>query len=182
MAFVKFIGLRAAIDAGLPFIAYGWSPGQAPVQSSVWRLTPDMLRESHEALFRPLCEHIDGRRLRPYFLEERHWAAEDRIPCQINPLAFRETPEEEIIETISGLGWEQPEGLDANSTNCLLNSYAIHEHQKRFGFHPYAFELATLVRKGLMDRETALRRLAAPPSPSLVRDVSDWLGEGLSWG
>ena len=34
--------------------------------------------------------------------------------------------------------------IDANTTNCLLNSFANTNHMERYGFHPYVFELAKL--------------------------------------
>ena len=64
----------------------------------------------------------------------------------------------------------------ANSTNCLLNSYAINVHLEQSGFHPYVAELAGLVREGRMSREEALERINTPPNEKVVNFVTDRLG------
>jgi len=61
--------------------------------------------------------------------------------------------------------------VDANSTNCLLNSLANSVHQERHGFHPYAFEMAKLVREGYLDRRTALEKLNKAEDPATVDAV-----------
>lgn len=43
---------------------------------------------------------------------------------------------------------EAPELNDSNSTNCTLNSFACYNHLEKYGFHPYAFDIAGLVRSG----------------------------------
>jgi hypothetical protein len=80
-----------------------------------------------------------------------------------------------IYENILGLGWKAPDGVDANSTNCLLNSFANIVHKQRLGFHPYASELANLVREGYIDRITALKRLNQQEDPALVSMVQEKL-------
>lgn len=35
ISFVKFITLKMALEKDIPFIGYGWSPGQVPIQSSI---------------------------------------------------------------------------------------------------------------------------------------------------
>ena len=40
-----------------------------------------------------------------------------------------------------------------------LNDLGILNHRQRYGFNPYVGELADLVRKGLMDREVAIRKV-----------------------
>ena len=56
------------------------------------------------------------------------------------------------------LNWEKPLDTDPNSTNCLLNAYANTVHEKKFGFNQYVFEVAKLVREGVMTREEGLSR------------------------
>ena len=77
----------------------------------------------------------------------------------MNPMAFLEYDIDAIYENISRFGWKKPEAVDANSTNCLLNSFANLVHKQHLSYHPYAFELANLVREGYMDRDTAIKRL-----------------------
>jgi len=64
-----------------------------------------------------------------------------------------------------------PVDTDSNSTNCLLNSFANLVHKQRFGFHPYAFELAKLVREGYLERDEALKRLEQAEDQNTVELV-----------
>jgi tRNA(Ile)-lysidine synthase TilS/MesJ len=171
MAIVKSSALRFALEKDIPFVAFGWSPGQAPITSSIMRNNPDMVRMMQKTLFDPL-HRIAGDDIRPYFLEEKHFSGDYHFPYNIHPLAFMDYSEERIYEHISGLGWKAPDDVDANSTNCLLNSFANVVHVGRFGYHPYAFELANLVREGYLDRSSALdklRRMENPESTALAR-------------
>ncbi len=156
---VKFIALRIAIEKGIPLIAFGWSPGQAPLRAAILRTNPQFL----EAAQRPLLDLLRrrfGEEVRAYFLEEEHLHDPDRCPSYVHPLAFHQYDEERIHARLAELGWERPGDTDPNSTNCLLNAYANHVHQERFGYNPYVFEIASLVRRGILPREEGLRRLA----------------------
>ena len=175
MGIIKYSALRIALEKEIPFIAYGWSPGQAPVTSSVMLNNPQMAKKMQESLYRPLYQ-IAGDEIRPYFLEDKHFTDFYRFPYNIHPLAFLDYNEEKIYETITGLGWKAPEDVDANSTNCLLNSFANNAHKQQFGFHPYAFELANLVREGYMTRTTAIERLNRQEDPHLIETVGNRLG------
>ncbi|MBW2072885.1 MAG: hypothetical protein JRI89_16770, partial [Deltaproteobacteria bacterium] len=79
--------------------------------------------------------------------------------------------ERKIVEEIQALGWQPPADTDSNSSNCLLNSLGIESHLQKFGFHPYAFELAGLVREGYLSRAEGLARLAARPDEKIVSEV-----------
>jgi tRNA(Ile)-lysidine synthase TilS/MesJ len=172
MAIVKSSALRFALEKDIPFVAFGWSPGQAPITSSIMRNNPEMVRMMQKTLFDPLYK-IAGDDIRPYFLEEKHFSGAYRFPYNIHPLAFMEYSEEDIYRDIARFGWEAPQDVDANSTNCLLNSFANVVHIDRFGFHPYAFELANLVRDGYLDRSSALdklRRMEHPEATALAKE------------
>lgn len=181
MAIVKYSTLRIALEKNIPFIAYGWSPGQAPVTSSIIKNNPQMAKFMQKSLYNPLYQ-IVGSEIRPYFLEDRHFTGSYRFPYYIHPLAFLEYNEEKVYQDISRLGWEPPKDVDANSTNCLLNSFANVVHKQRLGFHPYAFELANLVREGYLNRQTALARLNEKENPDIVAMVKAKLAmkEGAS--
>jgi len=112
----------------------------------------------------------------PFLLRERHFDLFSGNTYNICPLAFLVYNERKILNEIRALGWEPPEDTDANSTNCLLNAFANKVHQERFGFHPYAFEIAGLVREGHMTREAGLKRLSTPPDSSIVESVARKLG------
>jgi len=170
MGLVKFIALRMAIESNIPFIVYGWSPGQAPITASIFRNNPSMIRSMQKAIFDPMHEAA-GSGLENYFLTEEHFATEGRFPYNISPLAFLEYDEDRIHETITKLGWERPKDTDPNSTNCLLNSYANRIHMESFGYNPYVFELAKLVREGYMDRGEAIERLETEQNEDMIAYV-----------
>lgn len=182
MNFTKSILLKYAIVLGIPLIAYGWSPGQAPIQSSVMKWNLSMIHQT-QSVMKNTFKHILKDDLSPYLLGEREFEklkelerAEGIFLFNIHPLAFLGYNEERIIEEIKQLGWLDPKDTDANSTNCLLNGYANQTHQGKYGFHPYAFEIAGLVREGYLGREEGLRKLSVPPDPVVVSYVKEKLG------
>jgi hypothetical protein len=170
MGLVKFIALRMAVESGIPFITYGWSPGQAPVEASIFQNNPSMVRSMQKVLLEPM-RAVAGPDIERYFLTEEHFAAVDRFPHNISPLAFFDYDEEAIIERIGELGWKKPDDTDPNSTNCLLNAFANKVHRDRLQFNPYSFELAKLVREGYMDRDEAIARLEQPENPEILKMV-----------
>lgn len=183
MNLVKSYVLKTAIENGISFIAYGWSPGQAPIQSSVMALNHSMIQQMQKMVTNTL-KSIMGDDLAPFILSDRHYALIEMKSADsgkglfynIHPLSFLEYDETHIIETIKGFGWEDPKDTDANSTNCLLNSFANIIHQEEYGFHPYAFEIAGLVRNGHMSREEGLKKLSTPSDNKTISYVKQKLG------
>jgi hypothetical protein len=119
---------------------------------------------------------VAGPGIERYFLAEEHFAAADRFPHNISPLAFFDYDEDAIIERIGALGWKKPDDTDPNSTNCLLNAFANKVHRDRLQFNPYSFELAKLVREGYMDRDEAIMRLEMPENLEILKMVRKRLG------
>lgn len=175
MGIVKYSTLRMALEKNIPFIAYGWSPGQAPVTSSVIETGPRMVRLMQRPVFEALYG-VAGDDVRAYFPEQKHFEGGYRFPYLVHPLAFTRYDEAEIFRDIARLGWEPPADVDPDSTNCLLNAFANLVHKQRLGFHPYAYELANLVRDGYLDRQTAIDRLAQPEDPQVLAMVRARLG------
>jgi hypothetical protein len=136
---------------------------------------PSMVKAMQKAVYDPLYKLV-GDEIRPYFLEKEHFTDSKCFPYNIHPLAFLEYSEEEIYRNISSMGWKAPVDVDPNSTNCLLNSYAIVVHKERFQFHPYAFELSGLVRQGYLDRDLALKRLQQEEDHAVIDRVKKKLG------
>jgi hypothetical protein len=170
MALAKGIGLRLALEREIPLLAYGWSPGQAPLSAALFRTTPSMLRAFLRTAMAPLQKATDGK-IQPYFPQERHLEAAQELPYNVSPLGFLEYDEASALRRIGGLGWQRPQDTDPNSTNCLLNSFANQVHMEQMGYHPYVMELASLVREGYMSRQEALSRLEAATSPEVVAAV-----------
>ena len=175
MGLVKSITLKIAIEKHIPFIGYGWSPGQAPVQSSVMKVNVGFIRSSQKSFFDPLFK-IAGDDIKPYFLNESDFKRLESDIYNIHPLAFLEYNEEKIYKRIQELGWEQPKDTDSNSSNCLLNSFANQVHIKKYGFHPYAFEVSGLVRAGVMTREAGIEKIEAPQDEKTIQQVKEKLG------
>jgi hypothetical protein len=80
-------------------------------------------------------------------------------PYNINLLTLEDITENEIIEQILPLVWEKPKDVDGCSTNCVINVFNNHVHEKHFGYSPYELELSHLIRKNLLSREEALDKL-----------------------
>ena len=175
MGLVKFFSLRSALEKDIPFIAYGWSPGQAPLSSSIFKNNGEMVKTMQKAIFDPLHK-IAGDEIKPYFLNQDHFDKDREFPYNVSPLAFLEYDEDKIFKVMQDLGWKRPEETDPNSTNCLLNGFANLVHKERFGFHPYALELANLVRERYLDRQEALDIINAPEDSETVDRVRKKLG------
>ena len=174
MGLVKSITLRIAIEQRVPVVVYGWSPGQAPVSASFFRLNAPMIRQMEGARLAPLIVAA-GDALAPYMLTDAHLASEP-MPYSVNPLAFHDYSEQQFMEDIRQMGWQPPTDTDGNSTNCLLNSLAIRLHLKDYGFHPYASEIADLVRGGMMTREEGLAKLNDIGSAEVAEQAARRLG------
>jgi hypothetical protein len=174
MGIVKFITLRMAVEKGITFIAYGWSPGQAPIEASIFKNNPSMIRSMQKVLLEPM-RNVVGSAIDNYFLTEEHFAQPERFPYSVSPLAFLNYDEGAIFEKIERIGWHKPDDTDPNSTNCLLNAFANKIHREQFQFHPYAFELAKLVREGYLDRQEAISRLETVEDASVIERVRERL-------
>ena len=172
---VKSFTLKTALEKGIMLIGFGWSPGQAPVQSSVIRTNPALIRATQAAIQGPLSR-LAGEEVNPYFLEERHFAHAEGFPYNVHPLAFLRYDEDEIIRDISQIGWQMPDDTDSNSTNCLLNAFANDVHIKRFKFHPYVWEIANMVREGVMSREEGHKKIYGDQPPGLMKIAKEKLG------
>lgn len=164
---VKAIVLRTAIEKDIPFVGFGWSPGQAPVNASVMKTNAPLARATQKAIHEPL-RGIVGGVVDPYFVTEEQFSAPERFPWNVHPLAFLDYNEERIIARNRELGWEKPTDTDANSTNCLLNAFANQVHKDRYGFHPYAWEIANMVRSGAMTRAEGLGKVGTPEDVGMV--------------
>lgn len=174
MSLAKGIGLRMALAEDIPTLAYGWSPGQAPLVSAVFNRTPEMTRSMMRALTAPL-EQLIGDAVRPYFPQKERLDEVEQVPWDVHPLAFLDYDERQIVDSIGALGWQRPPDTDANSSNCLLNAFANVVHKDQTGYHPYVMELASLVRQGYLSREEALERLETPEDPTTVQRVKEKL-------
>ena len=167
ISFVKGITLRTALEKKIPFVGYGWSPGQAPVQASVMKTNPSFMKESQKATLQPLHE-IAGDALLPFFVTDEQFAQKELFPWNIHPLAFLKYDESEIVERIKEYGWERPNDTDPNSSNCTLNAFANQVHRNRYDFHPYVWEIANMVRTGVLTRDEGIEKIEPPEDTGMV--------------
>jgi len=165
---VKGIVLRTAIEKEIPFVGFGWSPGQAPVQASVMKTNARMMQSTQKAIYTPL-HNIAGDAVNPFFVTEAQFAHPENFPWNIHPLAFLEYNEEKLVKRNNEIGWEKPDDTDPNSSNCILNAYANHVHRQKYGFHPYVWEIANMVREGVMSREEGLAKIEPPEDAHMVK-------------
>ncbi len=175
LALIRFSGFRIAIEKKIPFLVFGLSPGQAPIVTSVFKTNADMIRKMQEAIYIPLRKHLHEL-VDPYFLQSDHFDRTEDFPYSINPLAFLDYNEQEMLSSVQKLGWKKPQDTDANSTNCLLNALANQIHMERFGYNPYLAEVAGLVRSGTLSREEALQRMNTPTEREQVTIIKKELG------
>jgi tRNA(Ile)-lysidine synthase TilS/MesJ len=165
---VKSLVLKTALEMSIPLVAFGWSPGQAPIQSAIMKTNPSLIRQNQKALTIGLSSHLDSP-LISYLLPPAYYDLyKDHFPYNIHPLAFFDYDEEKIMAELESIGWKQPTNTDTNSTNCLLNAFANQCHLDRHKFHPYVFEIANMVRQGVMSREDGLEKIYSPQNPDQV--------------
>lgn len=155
---VKAVCLKTAIEMDIPLTAYGWSPGQAPLESAIMKNNPAFIRSAQQAILKPLRE-VAGHEIEAYFLTERHYTDVEKFPYNIHPMAWEYYNEGMILEELQKIGWRAPRDTDSNSTNCLLNAFANDVHMKKYGFHPYVWEISNMVRDGIMTREEGYRKI-----------------------
>ncbi len=157
---VKSMAYKEAILRSIPLICFGWTPGQIGLNKQIVTLDYKMVKSN----FKPLKEKVInslGIEYSPLYLTDEFIDIhKESLPSLFYPFPSHTYDEKAIFETISKYGWEKPENIDSNSTNCMMNSYAIKNHFDRFGFHPYALELSQLVREGVMTREEAFKRIS----------------------
>ena len=158
MAIVKTVCLKMALEQNIPMIGYGWSPGQAPVQSAIMRTNPALYKMTQQTVIGPLRE-VAGDAILAYFLNDQHFAEPEKFPWNVHPLAWEHYDEGLILKEIEKYGWRAPQDTDSNSTNCLLNAFANDVHMKRYNFHPYVWEIANMVRDGVMGREEGMEKI-----------------------
>ena len=169
--------LKLAFLMNVPVIAGGYIGGQVPRDSAVLKMNLRTLQRGRATTQANYVERF-GKAAPQYFdLPDLGDESDERCTITIiNPLLTIPYIEEEVIEKIKPLGWVHPKDTGANSSNCRLNDLGILNHQRRHGFNPYVGELADLVRKGLMDREVALKKVESKLDEKDMAPLMEKLG------
>ncbi len=159
---VNNLSLKTAIEKNIPMVMLGNSPGQL-IQSENELIYQDnkIPYELKKKLFKPLSDKV-GSEIYDYFLLSKEQYKIKPFPYIINPFPIIGYDEKIIYQTIAKLGWQKPDDVDPNSTNCQLNSFGIIKHKEKLNFHPYDYEMSMLVRLGIISREEALKRIEDP--------------------
>jgi hypothetical protein len=183
MNLVKSVVLKLAVEKGVPLIAYGWSPAQAPIESSVMRVNGPMIGRAYRKMKENLLQ-IMGEDAVPFLLKDDQVQRLEKVDKgseggflhYIYPLFVWSYDEGEILDELDKSGWIPPRDTGVNSSNCVLDGFANWMHQKRHGYHPYTFEVAGLVRMGLISRHEGFTRLNVPADSDTLQLVAQRLG------
>ncbi len=170
--------LKLAGQMGISLIAGGYIGGQVPTDSAVLSTTFERLLHRRGAMEKRYSSLFGDESIR-YF---KIFHGSEGSLSIINPMLTIISSEEEIIKDISSIGWEKPRETGENSSNCLMNDFGIYVHYSKFGFNPYLLEIADQVRKGLMTRESGIKRANKIPSKDSVVKIAKNLGIGLDDG
>lgn len=179
---VKMLVYREAILRSIPWIAFGWTPGQTPSRRQLVTLDNSQVDRNFSLLRRALYEELGDDAARIVLSSGLLKETNENMPSLFYPFPGRDYDEAEIIGRIEDLGWVRPADTDANSSNCVLNAFGIQEHMHKLGFHPYALELATLVRNGNLTREEALTKVNEPIDNAVVESVRQRLYGSVAEG
>lgn len=165
---VKSLVLKTALEMSIPLVAFGWSPGQAPIQSGILKTNPALIRQNQTALSNAFPVEIK-RQMDEYLVPDPYYERyKDCFPYNIHPLAFFHYDEEHIKNELVNLGWEAPTDTDTNSSNCLLNAFANNCHLERHKFHPYVWEIANMVRQGVVNRDQGIEKIYSEQNHNMV--------------
>lgn len=155
----KAMVLTYAIEFNIPLIGFGWSPGQAPVSSAIAKYMSSFTKISRNVMIEAIKNISPNVAFDIRLTDTEERAINDREIFNVHPLAFEDYNEQQILKDIKDLGWKEPNDVDTNSTNCRLNCLANKTHMEMYSFHPYAWEIANMVRQGTMPREEGMVKI-----------------------
>ncbi|MCP3933658.1 MAG: phosphoadenosine phosphosulfate reductase family protein [Bacteroidetes bacterium] len=173
ISLVNMMALRLAIEKKIPFILAGFTLGQIPAKSIIYKNHYRFFQDSREPVLKKLRKYVGPEIDNHYCLDEEVLSQIKSYPSNINLLCLENVSEMGIIQTIEPIGWKNPEGIDGCSSNCILNVFNNYVHNKRFGYSPYELELSHLIRQGLLTREDALKKIYDQPLDHLSSIMSD---------
>ncbi len=177
---INNVAVVTALEKNIPTIAGGYLGGQVPKDAGVIRIDFSAHAKARESTLRKYEEQF-GAAARKYFgidpgVVERSSLNELFV---INPMLTLAVSEDEILDSIRGIGWVRPRDTGEQSSNCRLNDLGILIHHRQHGFNPYSAEIAEQVRYGLMSRSEGLRRVFSIPEPSRVSPQARQVGIDL---
>lgn len=163
---INTAAVSLALEKRIPYVVAGFTLGQIPSNAVLYRPNYKWIQESREKAVAELERH-SGRTVKDHFFV-RDDLLELPMPWLINLLCLESVSEKRMLQEIDTLGWKQPDDVDGCSSNCRLNAFNNHAHEAAYGYNPYELELSHLIRKGLLDRASALEKLADSAGPQVA--------------
>ena len=162
--------IELAVSTKSPYIVFAFSPGQTDAPFII--LTKPFLVWMRK-LFDGNLKAMGVAKRDAYLIDAGYIKAGSSEPevTIIHPFLVWDYDKPKFKKECIQLGWIDPGLKDHNSSNCLLNAFAIKNHLDKYHVHPYAHDLATLVRKGTMNREDALNKLNVNISDTSIKEV-----------
>lgn len=163
--------IEQAIVRKAPFIMFAFTAGQSP--NPIINLSGNFIKLSRNLFEKQLLNMgIDD--VDELFLIKKDVIGnmDKNVPKILHPLCLWDYNEDKILEKLVEIGWNPPDINDSNSTNCTLNSFACYNHLEKYGIHPYAFDIAGIVRSGDMSREAGRKKLDQELSQPLIREAA----------
>jgi tRNA(Ile)-lysidine synthase TilS/MesJ len=170
MSIIKQKLVEMAIHTKTPFIVFAFSPGQTEVPFvTLTRPFMTWIRKLFDAQLKTM-----GVQERDQYLMDQEIitaSPPDTEVMIVHPFLIWEYNKHQFKEECLRLGWTEPDLSDPNSSNCMLNAYAIKNHFDKYHIHSYAYDLSALVRQGKLNKEEAQKTLTTPFSDAAMEEV-----------
>ena len=170
ISIVKQKIIELAITTKAPFVVFAFSPGQT--DAPFVTLTKPILVWMRK-LFSQNLKAMGVTDQEPYLIDAHliQPGSPEHEVMMIHPFLIWDYDKIRFKKECIQLGWIDPHLKDHNSSNCLLNAFAIKNHLDKYHIHSYAYDLASLVRQGNMEREDALNKLIVTESDESIEEI-----------
>jgi len=176
ISIINIAALKLALEKKVPFILAGFTLGQIPANSILYKNNYTFFQESREPMLNKLRDLI-GNEVDDYFcIDKSLLESTDFYPYNINLLCLDDPSEEQILADIKKIGWTNPKDVDGCSSNCRLNGFNNFVHKETMGFNPYELELSHLIRRGKLSRDEALKKVSAQSDMAALQPTLKQLG------
>ncbi|MBN2038776.1 MAG: 7-cyano-7-deazaguanine synthase [Spirochaetes bacterium] len=156
---VNILALRMALEKKIPFILAGFTLGQIPLNTIIYKNNYRFFQDSRKPILDKLRKAVGDEIDKYMCIDEPLLDSVTEDPYNVNLLCIEEISEEKILEKIRKTGWTQPEDVDGCSSNCRLNAFNNFIHEQTLGYNPYELELSHLIKNDLLTREEALEKI-----------------------
>jgi len=162
--------IEKALTTKSPFIVFAFSPGQT--KTPFVKLTKPFMVWTRK-LFDEQLKAMGVNERKLYLMDKKilQSTSPETEVMIIHPYLVWGYDKQKIREECINLGWIEPDLKDRNSSNCLLNAFAIQNHLDKYHIHAYAHDLSALVRQGYMKRGDAMKKINAKLSKSSIEEV-----------